>query len=192
MATAAPPYFRLYAPGFARSGRIDDGFLPIITRDGFSMQHVMRIGPSAVVGDRLSSQIVFTNHGLLNVNGEDALPVDLPTGSLEVVSTVFEDQSASILVGPYELVSKRDFVVVGGAAAIATSIATAISNLPGYSATPAGTVVNVTGPAGRVYDELRFQAFYRGGEINFTFTWPEEVGALGYASNPPYDPPEEF
>lgn len=115
-------------------------------------------------------------------------PNDAPMGDVTVVSDTFAGQSASLFVGPFELVSNRDFVTGGGAAATATNIATAISALPGYSATPAGTTVTVTGPRGQV--GLRFDAVYRGGDLNFDFTYLQEDGVLGFTQPAsPIDPP---
>lgn len=115
-------------------------------------------------------------------------PNDAPMGDVTVVSDVFAGLSASLFVGPFELVSNRDFVTGGGVAATAANIAAAIDSLPGYSATVVGPTVTVTGPRGQV--GLRFDASYRGGSLNFTFTYLQEGGVLGFVQPAsPIDPP---
>jgi hypothetical protein len=103
-------------------------------------------------------------------------PTEAPTGEVTVASDVFAGASASLFVGKFELVAGRDFVTGGGAAATATSIETAINNLPGFSASAAVAVLTVTGPRGQV--DLRFDAVYRGGDENFTFVYNAEEGVL--------------
>lgn len=109
---------------------------------------------------------------------------------MSVVSDVFVGESASLFVGPFELISGIDFVTGGGAAATATNIATAISNLPGYDGVAVGIVVTVEGPRGQ--EGLAFDAAYRGGERNFAFVYPDssQDGVLGYGVGVnPIEPP---
>jgi len=161
---------------------------PTKTRTGFVFQMVQNLGFAT---DHVSSTYA-PGRSLITKSVPARLdpfaPNDAPSGDVEVISDVFAGRSASLFVGPFELVSNRDFTTGGGAAATAASIATAISALPGYTATPAGAVVTVEGPRGQL--GLRFDAEYRGGELNFSFTYLQDEGVLGFTQPAsPLDPP---
>ena len=119
-------------------------------------------------------------------------PTGLPTADFDVASNAFAGLSATLRVGPYEVVSNRDYAVGGAVAATAAAIGAAIDNLPGYSTVVAVANVTVSGPRGQV--GLRFDATYTGGAQNFTFNYPagSQDGILGYGPTPaasPIDPP---
>jgi len=175
--TTQPPY-RLIAPGFERSGEPDLGYNRIITRYGMQEQLIQFLGISPALGFQAANQVTSSFFALTDPQAAVG-----PSAVVTVSNTTFVGQSASLFVGPYELVSEIDFVIAGGAAAIAASIATAVSALPGFTGTPVGAAVTVTRKGGIAPDELRFSASYRGGNVNFTFTWPTNVGYLGYTTN---------
>lgn len=164
------------------------GAKPVKLRTGFEYQILPSLGHSAdLTGLGYSSSVVYrVQQAILDpfvVN-----PSPRATGDVEVTDNTFQGTLTSLYVGPYELVCNRDYEVGGAAAATATNIATAISNLPGYSATPAGAVVTVEGPLGAVGDRLRFEAAYRGSARNFTFTYVAKEGTLDYAADDPLLP----
>jgi hypothetical protein len=194
MATTSGPIYELLVANFSRPNPAPGyGADPVVTRptkirSGFIFRHVQNIGLSTELTNatRAPARSVITK--TLNAQMQPFAPNQLPFADVEVISDVFSGQSASLFVGPYELVSNRDFVTGGGLVATALNISNAINNLPGYSAVPAGAVVTVTGPGGQI--ALRFDAEYRGGERNFDFTYPDSTqdGYLGF--DPGFDPEE--
>lgn len=175
MPTLAHLPHQVILPVFQRSGQIDDGILPVVIRRGREYQILGMMDPPAYGADRTLGVVTRSMHALIDMD-----MATVPTGIVTVSSVVFEGQSASVFVGPFELVSERDFTILGGAAAVAASLAGAISQLPGYTGLAAGVDVNVQGPLNAVCPAfLRFDADYRGGERNFTFTWPTYPGQLG-------------
>jgi len=194
MATASQPPYELLVANFSRPtqsleyGSDTSEMAPTKTRTGFIFRHVQNIGFATdhTNGTAVSGRSVITN--TLNEQFDPFGGTPPPTGDVTVASDVFAGTSASLFVGAYELVSNRDFVTGGGVAATATNIATAIGNLPGYTATPAGATVTVEGPAGQV--GLAFTAAYRGGAQNFTFTYVDQDGVLSQGiGGGPIDPP---
>jgi hypothetical protein len=194
MPTTAPPPYELLVANLSRpypsliSGADPDTQSYTRLRTGFIFQHIQNLGfasdhVSATAGPA-RSLVTNTINALMDPFGG----TPPPTGDVTVASDVFVGQSASLFVGPYELVSNRDFVTGGGAATTAANIATAISALPGFSATPAGPVVTVEGPQGQ--SGLRFDAAYRGGALNFTFAYvaDEKVLSQGIGGGP-IEPP---
>jgi len=192
--TALPPYTLLVA-NFSRPtqsliyGSDTSNMAPTKTRSGFVFQQIENLGFASDhtngTATPARSLVVNTKLGRL----QPFAPNVLPMGDVTVASDVFAGQSASLFVGQFELVSNRDYVTGGGAAATALALSVAISSLPGYSAVAAGAVVTVTGPGGQI--GLEFDASYRGGELNFTFTYPEDDDILGYnpLTDSPLDPP---
>lgn len=194
MATTAQQKYQLLVANFSRPtqsliyGSDTANMPPTKTRTGFEFQNIQNLGFAT---DHVSStsdpaRSVVTNTKLGTM--DPFPPNDAPMGDVEVVSDVFAGQSAILFVGPFELVSNRDFVTGAGAAATAANIEAAIDALPGYEATAAGTVITVTGPRGQV--GLRFYAEYSGGELNFDFTYLQEDRVLGFVQPAsPLDPP---
>jgi hypothetical protein len=192
MATTSGPSYELLVANFSRPNPAPGyGSDPAISRptkirSGFIFRHIQNIGLSTDMTNATSSPARSVITSTLNAQMQPFEPNQLPYADVEVISDVFVGESASLFVGPYELVSGRDFVTGGGAAATALTIEAAIDNLPGYSAVVVGAVVTVTGPGGQL--SLRFDARYRGGEKNFEFTYPDSTqdGLLGF--DPGFDP----
>lgn len=194
MATTAQPSYELLVANFSRPtqslefGSDTSHVGPTKTRTGFVFQHVQNIGFATdhTNATRAPGRSLITK--TVNATLDPFGGVPPPRGALTVASDTFAGPSASLFVGPFELVSGRDFVTGGGAAVTATNIATAISALPGYTGTPAGPVVTVDGPAGQ--SGLRFDATYRGGDANFTFAYIAEDGVLSQGiGDGPIEPP---
>jgi hypothetical protein len=195
MPTTAQPPYELLVANFSRptqsliQGSDTANMPPTKTRTGFVFQHVQTLGFSTDLTNDTSTPGRSLITHTLNERMDPFGGTPPPTGDVEVVSDVFAGQSASLFVGPYELVSNRDFVTGGGAAATAANIEAAIDALPGYSASTAGTVVTVNGPQGQA--GIRFEATYRGGEMNFSFTYVAGDGVLSQGlANGPIFPPE--
>jgi hypothetical protein len=193
MATTSGPSYELLvanlsrpnpAPGFGADPAISR---PTKIRSGFIFRHIQNIGLSTDMTNATSSPARGVITSTLNAQMQPFEPNEPPFADVEVVSDVFLGESASLFVGPFELVSGRDFVTGGGLAATAGSIGAAIDNLPGYISLVGGASVAVFGPRGQL--SLRFDARYRGGEKNFEFTYPDSTqdGTLGFQ---PGDSPE--
>jgi hypothetical protein len=182
MPTAAQPQFEILVANFSRPypslifGADPENQSYTRTRTGFVFQHVQNIGFSADYTNATYTPARSLITKTVNARLDPFGGTPPPTGDVEVVSDVFAGTSASLFVGPFELVSNRDFVTGGGAGVTATNITAAINMLPGYSATVAGPVVTVNGPAGQ--EGLRFSATYRAGALNFDFTYVAETGVL--------------
>jgi len=184
MATTAQAPYTLLVANFSRptpsllTGSDTENMPPTKTRTGFVFQNIQTLGFASdhVSGTSTPARSLLTKTQLGIMNPFP--PNDPPQGEVTVASDVFVGQSASLFVGPFELVSNRDFVTGGGAAATALNIAAAIDSLPGYSAVAVGAAVTVEGPLGQM--ELKFSAAYRGGELNFTFAYLQEDGVLGF------------
>lgn len=194
MATTAQAPYELLVANFSRptqsliTGSDTENMSPTKTRTGFLFQNVQTLGFATdhVSGTSSPGRSLVTNTKLGRL--DPFVPNDAPEGDVTVASDVFTEHSASLFVGPFELVSNRDFVTGGGVATTATNIETAINALPGYTAVAVGAVVTVTGPRGQL--DLRFNAAYRGGDLNFTFVYLQEDGVLGFTQPAsPLDPP---
>jgi len=196
MGTSAQAPYELLVANFSRptqsliNGSDTDNMAPTKTRTGFLFQNIQNLGFATdhVSGTSTPARSLITNTALGTMQPFD--PNAAPTGSLTVASDVFVGHSASLFVGPFELISNRDFVTGGGTAATATAIAAAVSSLPGYTGTPAGSDVVIEGPRGQL--QLRFTATYRGGELNFTFntTPSNQDDLLGFPPGThPIEPP---
>jgi len=194
MATSVQAPYELLVANFSRPtqslifGSDTENMPPTKTRTGFLFQNIQNLGFAtdhvSSPGGPARSLVTNTKVGVW----EPFVPNDAPMGDVEVVSDTFAGQSASLFVGPFELVSNRDFATGGGTAATAANIESAIDALPGYSASTVGSTVTVTGPRGQV--GLRFFATYRGGDQNFDFTYLQEDGVLGFTQPAsPLDPP---
>jgi len=193
MPTAAQPSYQLLVANFSRptpslltgADPITDG--PTKTRGGFVFAHVQELSFSLDLTQKNTASSVVVSSTNVGWDPFKNNPPDLPTADVEVISDTFAGDSASILLGPFDLVSNRDFTTGGGVAATATNIANAINNLPGYGASAVGATVTVTGPVGQGPESIRFRAVYRGGTENFDFTWPRQDGFLGYPTVAPME-----
>lgn len=182
MPTSSNQAYQLLVANFSRPtqssphGADPDNLAPTKTRTGFLFQHVQNLGYSARSTNGAAgparSLVTNTTNAILDPFGG----TPPPAGSVTVSSDVFSGTSASVLIGPFELVSNRDFVTGGGVNATATNLAVAIDSLPGYSASAVGADVAVEGPAGQ--SAIPFRAVYRGGAANFTFSYVADDGIL--------------
>jgi hypothetical protein len=194
MPTAAQPPYELLVANFSRptqsliTGSDTSHMAPTKTRTGFIFQHIQCLGFSGDLTNDTATPARSVITKTVNATLDPFGGTPPPQGSLTVDSDVFAGTSASIFVGQFELVSNRDFVTGGGAAVTAANIATAIDALPGYSAGAAGPVVTVNGPQGQ--EGLRFEATYRGGALNFSFTYLADDGVLSQGiGQGPIEPP---
>jgi hypothetical protein len=110
------------------------------------------------------------------------------TGAVTLADNDFTSQ-AELMLGDYRILSKVDFAIGATKADTATSIASFINTLPGFTASSSGglaPVITITWkePAGKVV----FRALHRGAKVNFTPLSPT-TGFLGggspYAGNLP-------
>lgn len=195
MPTLALPSYQLLVANFSRPtqssrfGSDTENMPPTKTRTGFVFQQVQTAGSASelVSGTRSPGRSVIKS--TLNQTWDPFAGSPPPTGDVEVTSDTFAGNSASLFLGPYELVSGRDFATGAGAATTASNLADAIDALPGFSASAVGAVVTVNGPQGQ--QGLRFEAAYRGGTVNFTFTYVAEDGVLSQGiGGGPIDPPD--
>lgn len=190
MATIAQPSFQLLVANFSRptpsliygADPGTDG--PTKTRGGFVFGHVGTLGLASTLTQFGYATSVVSNIVNVGIDPFETTPPTAPTGSFTVANNTFTPGSASILVGPFEVIAYRDFTPGGGVNATATAIATAIGNLPGYDATPAAATVTVSGPLGAAPASLRFSPSYRTSTRNFTFAWVGQDGFLGYTDSP--------
>lgn len=119
--------------------------------------------------------------------------LDSPSGSPQnATGTITVNAAPAILgvttihLGEYTLTSGVEFVVdpLDGANT-AASLNTAINNLDGYIALPAGAVITVTGPVGVIGNEADFRA---SGVSPYLFTFSPDSGAMAGAE-PEIGPP---
>jgi hypothetical protein len=193
MPTTAQPQYEILVANFSRPypslifGADPDNQSYTRTRTGFVFQHVQNLGFAADYTNATYTPARSVVTKTVNARLDPFGGTPPPTGDVEVVSDTFAGTSASLFVGQHELVSNRDFVTGGGVAATAANIGVAINLLPGYSASVAGAVVTVNGPAGQ--EGLRFTASYRAGDLNFDFTYVAETGVLSQGiGNGPIEP----
>lgn len=94
------------------------------------------------------------------------------TPATATVTVADNDFSAGAIlyVGVYTLVAGVDFSVGGSVGATAANLANAINNLDGFSASPSGADVDITGAGGPTGNETRLEADYGGGVTNYTIT----------------------
>lgn len=190
MATGAQGSYTLLVANFSRPmpsllvGADPDTAGPTKTRGGFVFGHVQSLGFANSLTQHGQARSLISSTSNMQINPFEASPPAAPTGAVTVASNVFAPGSASLFVGPYELVANRDFTPGGSTAATAGVIAAAIDNLPGYNGEAVGSVVTVTGPLGSAPAALPFGAVYRTGTRNFTFVYTGASGYLGYANSP--------
>lgn len=190
MATGAQGSYTLLVANFSRPtpslifGGDPDTDGPTKTRGGFVFGHVQNIGFANSLTQHGQARSLITSTSNMQINPFEASPPERPSGAVTVASNTFAPGSASLLVGPYELVVNRDFTPGGSAALTAAAIAAAIDNLPGYDGAAVGAVVTVTGPLGAAPTSLAFGAVFRTGTRNFTFVYVGPNGYLGYVNSP--------
>ena len=146
---------------------------PEKVRTGFTIQHlpqVSRGGDGLARSNRGTTPGVTTQQGLLSGDPAGA------TATITVDDNDFTDK-AFLFIGPYVLTSGEDFTVGGSTGATATAIATAIGALPGITASPSGSDVNITVRGGPAGDRVRFDVLFAGSVTNYTL-----APANGYCS----------
>lgn len=160
----AQPKYTLLVANFSKPGMVDLGINPTKTRSGFEFRNLQSFGFAVEPGE-LHSNAAITNSTPGNYD-----PTENPVGTVDVINNDFSVPTR-LLLGEYELISDEDYAANGLAlGVIATNLATAISNLNGYNATPAGTIVNIEGPFGALGDSLILKAIYEGAVTNFTLS----------------------
>jgi len=164
--SAQPPYQLLVAnfskphtPEFGTTGSN-----PIRTRSGFEWQNTSFLSYGQ---DAARNTVVGTGTGSLLTNP----PWTNQTGSVTINDNDFTTGRAFVFIGRYVLEAGEDFAIGGAVGATATNLALAISRLTGYTATPAGAVVNVVGPLGSQRLTWRTQVF--GTKANFSAITPD-------------------
>jgi len=105
------------------------------------------------------------NHLQMGVLTGSAAPA---TATLTVADNDFTTGAAILTIGEYELISNIHYTPGGAVNLTAIAIATAISNLPGFSATPVAADVVITGSIGPDGDSIAFSVVYEGTKTNFT------------------------
>ena len=178
-----PVYRKASAPWRGPSGN------PDVLRQSMTMQHFPEV--SGLVEPTTMPEVATTNprspglHTRVGHVDYTTSPVPVAsTGTVTVANNTFAGPT-TILLGQYVLTTDVEFAVGGDVTATATNLATAINNLPGFDATPAGAVVTVTGPFGVIGNDLIFKA---GGASPQNFTFNPADDSLGGAE-PVIGPP---
>ena len=164
----AQPTTTLLVANIEGAGDPSQGLNPVKVRTGFTRQHIPEV-PRGASTERVLDPLTpgtHTHTGLLTWT-TPGVPVGA-TAAITVADNTFTDV-ATILIGDFTVSSGIDFTVGAGTALTAAAIATAIDNLPGFSASALLSVVTVTGPAGPDGTEVRCSAVYRGAVENYTF-----------------------
>lgn len=137
------------------TGQYDVQGNPIKARMGFEQQLVNDLG----------------NHIQMGLLTGAPLPA---TATVTVINNDFTTGPAKLYIGDYELESDVHYTPGVTPILTAVALATAINNLPGFEATPAGVVVTILGPYGPDGDSVSFDAVYDGTIANFTLMPPTE------------------
>lgn len=191
MATASQGQYTLLVANFSRptpssiqgSDTIHHG--PTKVRSGFVFGHLEELGFSSDLVGSGSSRSVVNETINVAIDPFENTPPTAPTADVTVASNTFSAGSATLVIGPYQLVAFRDWIPGGGVVATATAIAAAINNLGGgYVAVPVGATVTVSGPLGSGPRSVAFTAAYMTATANFTFVYPASQGFLGYTDSP--------
>lgn len=136
-------------------------------RSTYTRQHFPEV-PKA--GDPSDDE--FYSHSTPGTHTRLGLVEGESTPATATVTVADNDFSAgaTLYVGEYTLVSGVDFSVGGTAGDTATNLANAINNLDGFTASPSGSDVDITGAGGPAGNEARLEAEYGAGVTNFTIT----------------------
>jgi len=122
----------------------------------------------------VSSQVVGFRDGAahaVNINARINGAFAAKTASFTVNNNDFSTGAAVIILGDFELVSAVDYAIGAAVGNTATNIAAAITNLPGFTATPTGADVAVEYDAGTA-DIVDFSITHYGTITNFTAITP--------------------
>jgi len=185
----AQPKFKLMVANLAGASDPSRGPSgnPVKVRTAFEMSlfpEIPRGGPVSLEDTRIPG--VRTRMGLLTTT-TPGVPVGA-TGTITVGNNSFA-ADATLLLGSFTVTSGDDFAVGGTLALTAVALATAINNLPDFTATALVAVVTVTGPFGLEGNSLRFEAEYAGSVQNYVLS--PTVGTLG-TGEPVIGPPTIF
>lgn len=152
-----PPAFEMLVRTYP-TGTIPDASPPLLPAP---LRNTVTSGP--VHFDR-SAQLQI---GRFGVDPAGPPPITPATGQITVANNDFSTGRAFILLGDFKLISNIDFIPGANVNATAVAIAAAVSNLPGYTGTPAGAVVQIdylTGPS----DQITLGVRHYGSVVNFT------------------------
>lgn len=150
---------------------------PVKLRSTFTVQNFPEIpgrGPETITTNPKTPG-VGTRLGLVHYT-TPPVPVRA-TGTITVASNTFTGPT-TLQLGAFLITSGQEFAIGGGVNATATNLAAAISNLPGYAASPLGAVVTVTGLVGPIGNVA---AFWAGGSNPQNFTFSPTNGAMSGA-----------
>lgn len=165
----APSKFKVLVANLEGSGDPSRGRNPVKLRTGFQLQvftEIPRESNETRVGDPQTPGL-RSQTGLLT-SSVPGVPVG-GNGTITVSSNDFTAQ-ATLFIGVYSITSGVDYTVGGSTALTAAAIATAINNLPQFSANAVLSDITVTGPFGPDGDSTKFEAQYRGSVRNFTIS----------------------
>ena len=171
--TAQRPFTMLIAN--VRAGADPAVANPTVTRQTFTRQHFPEIGGRGMDQEEISNPTpgTHTRQGRVTFGG-GGIPV-ATAGSITIAAAVTNQPVSWVQVGDYKFETGQDFVVADGdPATTAVNLATAMTNA-GFSAAPAGAVVNFTGPTGV---NGKYLTFERGGYSPAMFTLSPPNGSL--------------
>ena len=165
--TAQKPYTMLVAnlrqgsdPSKGVSGN------PTKVRTGFTVQHCPQI---ARPGNEPSEPGDPSTPGLTTQMGRMTGSPTAATGTITVANNDFTAK-AVLYLGPYTVTSGEDFTVGGSTALTAVALAAAIDGLPGFSASPSGSDVDVTVMGSLGGNDLQFEALFLAAITNYTLS----------------------
>lgn len=160
---------------------------PVIMRQTYTTQHIVEIpGRGAeTVPTSNSTPGTATRIGMVTFD-VTGIPI-ASAGQITVATAVSVDPPSWVQIGEYVLTTDQDFAVTDtNVNATAIALATAIDNLPGYTAgAPAGAVITFAGPTGLEGNNILFEA---GGFNSAMFTLLPVDGSLN-AAEPHIGPP---
>ena len=171
--TAQRPFTMLIAN--VRAGADPAIANPTVTRQTFTRQLMPEIGGRGMSQEPISNPTpgTHTRQGRVTFGG-GGVPV-ATAGSITIAAAVTNEPVSWVQVGSYKFETGQDFVVADGdAPTTATNLATAMTNA-GFTAAPAGAVVNFTGPPGL---NGKYLTFERGGYSPAMFTLSPSNGSL--------------
>ena len=168
--TGSTPTFTYLVANLAEGSDPSKGRNPVKVRSVFEQQFFPQTGRPGDGPDTVTSQ---DKPGVSTLVGRVDFTVEgVPTAS---AATVTVDSNtfafpATLFIGGFTITNGVDYTVGASAGDTATAIATAISNLPGFSASPSGTDVDITGPAGPT--PIRFEV------LGTNFTLVPDAGVM--------------
>jgi hypothetical protein len=158
---------------------------PIVMRQTYTTQHIVEIpGRGAeTIPNSGSTPGTATRIGMVTFDGTNIPVASIST--ITVATAVSVDPPSWVEIGEYRLTTDQDFAVTDtNVNATAIALATAINNLPGYTAgAPAGAVVTFTGPVGLEGRDILFES---GGFNSAMFTLSPTNGRLGATPAEPH------